>query len=63
MIALNYTILALWLGMSPAFPECGRKRSWVPKQNWDSARKKEGESECCVESYDSDSLFSKCFSF
>lgn len=62
MIGLNYTSLALWLGMGPAFPECGQKRSWVLKQNQDSVRRKEGESDCYVDNYDCDSLFSKLFS-
>ena len=59
MISLNYTSLALWLGMGPAFPECGQKRSWVPKQNQDSVRRKEEENDCRVGNYDCDSPFSK----
>lgn len=59
MIGLTYTSLALWLGIGPAFPECDQKRSWVPKQNQDSVRRKERESDCCVDNYDCDSLFSK----
>lgn len=41
MIDLDYTSLALWLGISPAFLEHGQNISWVPKQNQDSVRKKE----------------------
>lgn len=53
MTGLDYTSLAPWLGMSPAFPEHGQHRSWVSKQNQDSIRKKERESDCCVDNYDS----------
>lgn len=53
MIDLDYTSLALWLGISPAFLGHGQNRSWVPKQNQDSVRKKEREYDCCVDNYDS----------
>ena len=56
MIGLNYTSLALWLEMGPAFPECGQKRSWVPKQNQESVLRKQGGSDCCVDNCDCDSL-------
>lgn len=62
MIGLNYTSLALWRGMGPAFSECGRKRSWVPKQNEDSVRRKDEESDCCIDNDDCDPLFRKWFS-